>query len=307
MANASDPVPPEKFNGNNFKRWRQKMEIFLTTLGLFSIIFDSPPNEEENEPARTCNLEEFKKKDYLCRGRILSYLTDPLFDVYCTFKTSKEIWDDLNKKYGIQDAGMDKYAASQFLSYKMVDTKPVVDQAHELTVIYHELGLRGMGITESLQVACTIDKLPPSWKDIGLSLKHKTEDMTMKTLLSAIRIQEQHLEKDNEQLMNPELLTKVNFVESQNKTHKFKNSKFEKGGPRNKRKPMKPKHHINKNDRKPICYNCGKLGHMARVCRMKKKKYQNYEHAPSQPANPQTNMVLSSTGPTSTDDRSGAA
>ncbi|XP_038977555.1 uncharacterized protein LOC120108080 [Phoenix dactylifera] len=130
--------------------------------------------------------------------------------------------------------------------------------------------------------------------------------MTMKTLLSAIRIQEQHLEKDNEQLMNPELLTKVNFVESQNKTHKFKNSKFEKGGPRNKRKPMKPKHHINKNDRKPICYNCGKLGHMARVCRMK-KKYQNYEHAPSQPANPQTNMVLSSTGPTSTDDRSGAA
>ncbi|XP_038989538.1 uncharacterized protein LOC120113048 [Phoenix dactylifera] len=307
MANASDPVPPEKFNGTNFKRWREKMKIFLTTLGLFSIIFDSPPNEDENEPARTCNLEEFKKKDYLCRGRILSYLSDPLFDVYCTLKTSKKIWDNLNKKYGIQDAGMDKYTASQFLSYKMVDTKPIVDQAHELTVIYHELDLRGTCITESLQVACTINKLSPSLKDFGLSLKHKTEEMSMKTLLSAIRIQEQHLKKDNEQIMNPEFLTKANFVEGQNKTYRFKNSKFEKGGPKNKGKSMKPKHQINKNDRRPICYNYEKFGHMARVCRMKKKKYQNYEHAPPQLSNPQTNMVLSSTGPTNTDDRSGAA
>ncbi|KAG2725736.1 hypothetical protein I3760_01G080500, partial [Carya illinoinensis] len=39
-------------------------------------------------------------------------------------------------------------------------------------------------------------KLPPSWKNFGLSLKHKIEDMTMETLISAIRIQEQHLEND---------------------------------------------------------------------------------------------------------------
>ena len=41
---------------------------------------------------------------------------------------------------------------------------------------------------------------------------------------------------------------------------------------------------------------------MAKVCRMK-KEYQNYEHALPQPTNPQTNMVLSNIGPSSTDDR----
>lgn len=44
----------------------------------------------------------------------------------------------------------------------MDGSKSMVEQAHELTIIYYEFGQQGMGINECLQVTCTIDKLPSS-------------------------------------------------------------------------------------------------------------------------------------------------
>ena len=50
-------------------------------------------------------------------------------------KRPKELWNTLEVEYGIDDAGIKRFAISNFTSYKMVDNKYVGYQIHE----YQEL------------------------------------------------------------------------------------------------------------------------------------------------------------------------
>ena len=38
------------------------------------------------------------------RHAILNTFSNELFDIYCQFKVTKEIWDAMNKKYILEDA-----------------------------------------------------------------------------------------------------------------------------------------------------------------------------------------------------------
>ena len=40
---------PEKFNGQNFKRWQQKMFFYLTTLNLVRFLTEDAPKPKEGE------------------------------------------------------------------------------------------------------------------------------------------------------------------------------------------------------------------------------------------------------------------
>jgi len=40
---------PEKFNGQNFKRWQQKMFFYLTTLNLARFLTEDAPKPKEGE------------------------------------------------------------------------------------------------------------------------------------------------------------------------------------------------------------------------------------------------------------------
>ncbi|KAL9447410.1 hypothetical protein AB3S75_014972 [Citrus x aurantiifolia] len=40
---------PEKFNGQNFKRWQQKMFFYLTTLNLARFLTENAPKPKEGE------------------------------------------------------------------------------------------------------------------------------------------------------------------------------------------------------------------------------------------------------------------
>ena len=43
---------PEKFNGNDFKRWKHKMLFYLTTLNLAKFLREDAPVCNENEADR---------------------------------------------------------------------------------------------------------------------------------------------------------------------------------------------------------------------------------------------------------------
>ncbi|GKA12847.1 pol polyprotein, partial [Tanacetum coccineum] len=75
---------PEKFNGQNFKRWQQKMFFYLTTLGLARFLKETVP---EVEPP----------------------VEDPLYNMYCKTTTVKELWESLERKYKTEDAGTKKF------------------------------------------------------------------------------------------------------------------------------------------------------------------------------------------------------
>ena len=121
---------PEKFNGQNFRRWQKQMRYWLTVLGLVSDLGESQYGEE------TSSWLTQEQKEYHCLNRILSALSDHLYDVYqSTTKTAKELWNTLEAEYGIDDAGTKRFSISNFNNYKMVDNKSVGDQIH----VYQEL------------------------------------------------------------------------------------------------------------------------------------------------------------------------
>ncbi|TYK27164.1 uncharacterized protein E5676_scaffold236G00090 [Cucumis melo var. makuwa] len=56
-----------------------------------------------------------------------------------TMTTAKQVWDALQKKYDIEEAGSKKYAVSRYLRYQMTNDRSVEALAHETHKIAHEI------------------------------------------------------------------------------------------------------------------------------------------------------------------------
>ncbi|GMP21693.1 hypothetical protein CsSME_00000025 [Camellia sinensis var. sinensis] len=71
----------EKFNGNDFKRWQQKMMFYLTTLNLACFTHEKAPalNEEEIDQQVVAAVDAWKHVDFLCWDYILSGLDSTLY------------------------------------------------------------------------------------------------------------------------------------------------------------------------------------------------------------------------------------
>nr|GFA55025.1 zinc finger, CCHC-type [Tanacetum cinerariifolium] len=78
-----------------------------------------------------------------------------------------------------EDASSKKFLVSNFMNYKMVDTRPVMEQFHEMLRILGQYVQHNLMMDKAISVAVIIDKLPPSWKDFKHSLKHKKEELSL--------------------------------------------------------------------------------------------------------------------------------
>ncbi|GKE34380.1 hypothetical protein Tco_1453702, partial [Tanacetum coccineum] len=82
---ANHAEKPEKFNGQNFKRWQQKMFFYLTTLGLARFLKETAPQVEPPAEGQSSNaqavqdVEALKHSDFLCHNYVLNGLIDPLY------------------------------------------------------------------------------------------------------------------------------------------------------------------------------------------------------------------------------------
>ncbi|KAL0322485.1 UNVERIFIED_CONTAM: hypothetical protein Sangu_1867800 [Sesamum angustifolium] len=153
---------PEKFSSNDIKRWHQKMLFYLTTLNLARFLSEKAPVVSEGES------DIQKRLSHDCRA----------------------LWESLEKKYKIEDAGLKKFTVGKFLEFKMVDSKTVMNQVQEFQIILHDLHAEGMKLSESFQVVAMIKKLPPLWKDLKNYLKHKRKEMGLEDLIVRLRIEE---------------------------------------------------------------------------------------------------------------------
>ncbi|GKA87688.1 zinc finger, CCHC-type containing protein [Tanacetum coccineum] len=77
--------------------------------------------------------------DYICKGLILNGMSDPLFDIYQNVETSKELWESLETKYMDEDASSKKFLVSDFTNYKIIDSRPVLEQYNKLLDFKHTL------------------------------------------------------------------------------------------------------------------------------------------------------------------------
>ena len=263
---------PEKFNGvaTTFKRWQQKMLFFLTTLNYSKYLKELPPQapEEGEIDAMTTNaIDAWNHGDYCCRNYILNAMSDPLYNVYSKFKTSKELWESMDRKYQSEDAGSKKFIVGRFLDYKMVDSKSVSSQMEEFQVILGDIQAEGMNLSETFQVAAAIEKLPPSWNDYKNYLKHKRKEITLEHLVMRLQIEETNRAKQAAASNG----ARVNVMEhGKSQSYKSKANTPNKG----KGKLAVTNGGVSKQKTKfkGKCFNCGRTGHKSSECRAPKKE-----------------------------------
>lgn len=178
------------------------MLFYLTTLCVSNVLTEAepssnPPVNQDGTPptqiqvaAHEKAIEAWKANEYNCRNYILNSPDDSLYDIYSTFGTAREIWESLDTKYKTKAACSKRFSVGKFLNYRMVDSKPVMKQVEELQILTHELEVEGMGVNNNFLAGSIIDKLPHSWKNFKIYLKHLSVDITFEQLVLKLQVEE---------------------------------------------------------------------------------------------------------------------
>ena len=74
----------------------------------------------------------FDAADNLLRGHIISILVENLIDTYIWLTTGKDMSDALEAQYRVFYAGSELYIMEQFLDYRMIEDRYMVEHAHEI-------------------------------------------------------------------------------------------------------------------------------------------------------------------------------
>ena len=73
----------EKFEGVDFRRWKKKMHLMLTTLKETYVLTTPKPADDEEGVAETFKeirrRQKWDNDDYICKGHILNGMSDALF------------------------------------------------------------------------------------------------------------------------------------------------------------------------------------------------------------------------------------
>ncbi|GKD53549.1 glucose-6-phosphate isomerase 1, chloroplastic [Tanacetum coccineum] len=237
--------------------------IFLLTAFKVYYVLEGPPiglMTEEEERKR-------EQDEILCRGYILSTLTDRLYDLYTPMTFAREIWNYLEEKYTTEKEWADKFITFKFFEFAMEDNVSILDHVHEFLISVSKFNNLNIEIPEKLLVGVIITKLPSSWHNYRKKLMHTLEDFTLDQIQKHLQIEEEtHIREKNP---NGASTFKVSYVDS------GKNNK----GNDKKRKGTWNSSKNNKKDKKPlsevVCYKCGEKGHIKRYYKNPKKKNQN--------------------------------
>ncbi|OIT31437.1 hypothetical protein A4A49_62252, partial [Nicotiana attenuata] len=142
--NPKEIIKLDRFDGSNFTPWKDKMIFLVTAFKIFYVLdlqlpalpdlsLQDPTLEDSEDVKAKRNKRE--DDELLYRGHILNTLTDRLYDRYQNLTSPREIWMALQTTYENEKRGIDKSLSLQYFEFKMVDTKPIMDQIHELKIL----------------------------------------------------------------------------------------------------------------------------------------------------------------------------
>ncbi|GKC22407.1 hypothetical protein Tco_1024557, partial [Tanacetum coccineum] len=225
---SSDNAPIRIFDAVNITICHQAIYRngdLLKTIEVVYMLTTPIPELVEDATVEAIRIRaKLENDDYIFRGHILNGMSDSLFDVYTNVKSAKELWDSLESKYMAEDSSSKKFLMSNFNNYKMVNSRPVMEQYNELLRILGQYTQHGLKMDESIFVSSIIDKLPPSWKDFKHTLKHGKDDLSLVQLSSHLRIEESLRAQDSDKGKGKEVDgPSVNITEEGKNKHNKQN------------------------------------------------------------------------------------
>ncbi|GAA0141407.1 hypothetical protein LIER_02556 [Lithospermum erythrorhizon] len=217
---------------------------------MLSNMFNDPPvplatgSLEETRPITAWvkknedDVVKYEKDNKTVRYHILNHMVDNLFDLFMIHKSTKVIWEALEKKYRLMmlvrrnmlwengylggsieeiwadDANKKKYVVGKWLEFKMVDGKPIMYQVHEFENLCTDVTNEGIKLDEVFPANILLEKFPPFWSEYRNRLKHKKRDMPLQELISHMRSEEANRLKDKTDRVTLHNSTNVNMVET---------------------------------------------------------------------------------------------
>ncbi|XP_071939234.1 uncharacterized protein [Coffea arabica] len=247
------------FANENFKRWQERVHSLLDIHGVAYALTESQPSATAN--AKTQEAWQYANK--VCRHTIFQTLSNELFDVYCSSKEAKAIWEALVTKFTAEDATKQKFVVGKYNQWQMTDDKEMKIQITEYQMLLEDLKNEDINLPEKFAAGMLIEKLPESWADYKNNLKHKEKNYTMDELVKHILIEDSN-KRELRATKAKEMAYKANLVQSNNKRYANKSQNYK---PKNFNvKPNNP----NFKKKKGNCFYCGKPGHYAVQCRHNK-------------------------------------
>ena len=120
MAGALDAMKPERFTGGeNFRRWQTEVKFWLMSMGLWWVIHLVMPFTVEQ-------ANTFHTTSNSALGCILNLLVDNLYDLYMDYTNPTELWDALERKFVVSEAGHLLYTCEQFYGYNIDAARSIV-------------------------------------------------------------------------------------------------------------------------------------------------------------------------------------
>jgi hypothetical protein len=77
-------------------------------------------------------IKIFLKVDTMLNTALFNVLCDNIVETYMSLDNGKDIRGVLKDKFRVSNADNELYVMEQFYDYKMVEQRPIVEQAHEI-------------------------------------------------------------------------------------------------------------------------------------------------------------------------------
>src|SRR3954469_11749709 len=248
-------LKPSPFTGMYFKRWQTKTTLWLTAMSVFWVAGVTPTGTIAPDQEKA-----FKEATVVFLGEVLSVIGDKLVDAYLHVRSAKDLWEALESKFGAADAGSEMYIIEQFHDYKMVENRPVLEQAHEIICIVKELELLKCELPSKFVTGCIIAKLPNSWRNFATTLKHQRHEFSVEDVIGHLSVEQNSKAKDSHR-KGIEGTSVANMVHQKNSNpHKPKGKNGVQQSTDFKKKGKKT---FKKNKKDEGCFTCGSLEHWA--------------------------------------------
>ena len=173
---SNNPIIPllanEKLNGDNFVKWKSKINIVLICENKKFVLIEECPPEPPANASRTVRerYDSWIHSNNKARYYMLTSMNDILRKKHEDIETAFEIWESLQAMFAQQSDQCRHEATRSYMNAKM--KKGVSVREHVLNMInpMHEVEIHGDTIDERTQVSMILESLTPSFSQFTTTM-----------------------------------------------------------------------------------------------------------------------------------------